>query len=110
LTIKTTAPTAKLQRPFDRGSGIFYAVLLPGLLGIVFASSRKGSRGGMRVLGLIVVLGLSTAWLASCGGTSSSSNKDPGTPTGSSTITVTGTTGGAAPLTSSFSFTLTVTP
>ena len=91
--ITTKAPTARLERPFDRGSRIFYATLMPGLLGIVFvASSRKRSLRGVRFLGLLMVLGFSTIWLGSCGG-SSSGPKDPGTPTGSYTITVKGTSG-----------------
>ena len=107
LTVTTTAPTAKLQGPMDRASKIFYAVLLPGLFGILLTPlSRKGS--SVRVLTLIAALGLSTVWISSCGGTSST--KDPGTPTGSFPVTVNATTGGSAPLTSSFQFTLAVTP
>jgi hypothetical protein len=52
-----------------------------------------------------MVLGLSTIWLGSCGGSSSSSNKDPGTPAGTYSITVTGTSGS---LTSTTSFQLVV--
>jgi len=107
LTVTTTAPTAKLQGPMDRASKIFYAVLFPGLFGILFTPlSRKGS--SVRMLTLIAVLGLSTLWISSCGGTSST--KDPGTPTGSFPVTVNATTGGSAPLKSSFQFTLAVTP
>ena len=88
--ITTTAPTARLERPLDGGAKIFYATLFPGLLGIVLvAGSRKGALRGVRFLGLFIVLGFSTLWIASCGG--SSSNKDPGTPTGSYSITITGT-------------------
>jgi subtilase family serine protease len=91
FVITTTAPVAKLDRPFDRGLRIFYATLFPGLLGIVFvAASRKNSLRGVRVLGMVMVLGFSTMWLGSCGG-SSSGTKDPGTPTGTYSITVTGT-------------------
>jgi hypothetical protein len=61
----------------------------------------------VRFLGLLIVLGFSTIWLGSCGGSSSSSTKDPGTPTGSYTITVTGTSGS---LTRQTSFTLVVVP
>jgi vacuolar-type H+-ATPase subunit I/STV1 len=87
--------------PFGRGSRIFYAALLPGLLGIVFmAGSRKLSQRGMRLLGLIVVLGFSTIWMASCSG-SNSGNHDPGTLPGTYPITVSATTGGAAPVTNS---------
>jgi subtilase family serine protease len=88
--ISTRAPTARLERPFDRGAKIFYATLFPGLLGIVLlAGSRKGASRGVRFLGLFLVLGFSTLWVASCGG--SSTTKDPGTPTGSYSITITGT-------------------
>jgi len=103
LTIQTTAPTTKLERPLDRGTRLFYAVLLPGLLGIVFtAASRKRALGGMRVLGLIVMLGISTMWLASCGGSTNSSNKNPGTPVGQSSITVNATTNGGPSATIQF--------
>lgn len=112
LTIQTTAPTAKLQRPQDRGTRIFYAVLLPGLFGIVLTcSARKRSYGTVRMLALAMGLGFSTLWMASCGGTSGGgSNSNPGTPIGSSTVVVNATTGGANPITSSLTFTLTVTP
>ncbi len=108
FTITTKAPTARLERPFDRGSQIFYAMVFPGFLGMFFvASSRKRSLRGVRFLGLIVALGFSTMWLASCGGSSSGSHKDPGTPTGTYSITVTGTSGS---LTSSTTFNLVVVP
>lgn len=112
LTIQTTPPTARLQRPFDRGTRIFYAVLLPGLFGIVLTFSvRKRSYGTVRVLALVIGLGVSTLWMASCGGTSGGgSNSNPGTPVGSYPVTINATTGGANPITSSLSFTLTVTP
>jgi len=108
LVVQTTAPTAELRRPFDRGSRIFYAVLLPGLLGIVVTvGSRKRSLGRMRTLGLIVVLGASTLWLGSCGGSSSSGNKNPGTPVGNYPVTVNATTSGGP--SSSLQFSLDVT-
>ena len=112
LTIQTTPPTARLQRPGDRGMRIFYAVLLPGLFGLVLTfSSRRRSLAVGRMLALLMVLGFSTVWMASCGGTSGgSSNSNPGTPVGSSTVVVHATTGGANPITSSLTFTLTVTP
>ncbi len=113
LTIQTTAPTAKLQRPLDRGPRIFYAVLLPGLFGIVLTfSGRRRSLAVGRMLALLMVLGFSTVWMASCGGTQGgSSNSNPGTPIGSYGITVNATTGGAKPLTPAtpLTFTLSVT-
>jgi Pro-kumamolisin, activation domain/Bacterial Ig-like domain (group 3) len=89
LNISTTAPTSQLRPPLGRGSKIFYAFLLPGVFGVLLAgASRKRSA---RMLGLIVVLGLSTLWLGSCGGSSSSSSggtSNPGTPAGTYTITI----------------------
>ena len=108
FNITTTAPTARLNRPFDRGSRIFYASLLPGFLGVVFvAASGKRSRRSVQLVGLFLVLGFSTVWLGSCGGTNSGSHKDPGTPAGNYSITITGTSGS---LTSSTSFQLVVVP
>jgi len=109
FTIKTTPATAELRRPSDRSPRIFYAVLLPGLFGIMFTvGSRKRSLRGMRLLGLICVLGFSTLWLTSCSGSSGSGNSNPGTPKGTSTITLNATTGGTAPISTSFTFQLTV--
>jgi len=105
--LTTTAPTG--ARAFTRSSGTFYGALLPGLLGITFvAGSRKRSLPGMRLLGLILAIGFSTMWLASCGGSNSGSNSNPGTPKGSYTITVNATTNGANPVTASTTFMLQV--
>jgi len=107
--IRTVAPSLALNRPVDRGSRIFYAALLPGVLGILFtAGSRKSALRRMRMLGLIMVLGVSTMWLGSCGGSNNSSTGTAGTPKGSYTITVNATTGGAVPVTGSTTFQLTV--
>jgi subtilase family serine protease len=104
--ITTTAATASLIRPFDRSSKVFYAVLLPGLLGILLTvGSRKRSLRGMRMLGLIMVLGVSTMWLGSCGGSNNKSTGNPGTPKGQYTISVTGTSGSS---TATASFKITV--
>jgi|CZKK01.1.fsa_nt_gi subtilase family serine protease len=106
MSIATTAPVAQLRPPLGRGSRIFYALLLPGLLGIVFAGGSRTRTA--RLLGLIVVLGLSTLWMGACGGNSSSSQKNPGTPAGTYPVVVTATTGGANPLTSTFTVQLAV--
>jgi hypothetical protein len=96
LNLVTTPRTVELRRPFDRGSGIFYALLLPGLFGIVFAAGSRTR--GLCLLGMIVILGCSTLWLGACGG-SNSSLKNAGTPPATYTVTVSATTGGANPLT-----------
>jgi subtilase family serine protease len=106
LNITTSAPTGQLHPPLGRGSQIFYALLLPGLFGMVFAAGSR-SRSA-RLLGLIVVLGFSTLWLGACGGNTNSSQKNPGTPAGTYSIVVNATTGGAVPITSSYTVMLTV--
>jgi len=106
MNIVTTPPTAQLHPLLGQGNRIFYALLLPGLFGVVFA---RGSRTrGARLLSMIVVLGFSTLWLGACGGSSNSSQKNPGTPAGTYPITVNATTGGANPLTGTFKVNLTV--
>jgi subtilase family serine protease len=101
--ITTTAAT-HAERRAER-NGIFYAALLPGLFGIMFTLGlRKRSQRGMRLAGLMMVLGCSTLWLGSCGG-GSSTPKDPGTLKTTYTLTVKGTAGNA---TSTTTFQLTV--
>jgi subtilase family serine protease len=99
VTLTTTAATAQLRPPLG-GSRIFFALLLPGLFGVVFVAGTRTR--GLRLLSLIVVLGFSTLWLGSCGGSSSNTSpKNPGTPTGTYTVTIGATTGGASPVTNS---------
>jgi subtilase family serine protease len=112
LNLVTTPATAQLRPPLGRGRGIFYALLLPGLFGIVFAAGSRTR--GLRLLSLIVVLGFSTLWLGSCSSKGSNNNTPPnaGTPPGSYVVTISATTGGSVPLTNSnapFTVTLTVT-
>ena len=86
---------------------MFYAVLMPGLLGLVLTlGSRKRAARGIRMLSWFLVLGVATLSLSSCAG--SSSTTSPGTPKGTYPITVNATTGGNSPLSSSISFKLTV--
>ncbi len=110
VTLQTTAPTTQLRPPL-RGSRIFYALLLPGLFGVVFVAGSRPR--GLRLLSLIVVLGFSTLWLGSCGGGggTNTSPTNPGTPAGSYTVTISATTGGANAVTNSnspFTFNLVV--
>jgi len=105
--IKTTAPTAQLRRPMDRSRNVFFASLFPALLGIVFTVGSV-RRGKLRLLGLTLLLAFLMMWIASCGGSSGSGNTNPGTPTGTYTITVSATTGGANPVTGQTTFTLNV--
>ena len=94
LDLVTTAPTSgQLRPPLERGSRIFYAMLLPGLFGIMFVAGSRTR--GVRLLGLIVVLGFSTLWLGSCGGSGGGGTTvppNPGTPAGTYTVTINATT------------------
>jgi hypothetical protein len=105
VNITTVGPTGSLRPPLGRGSRIFYALLLPGMFGLALAGGSRTR--ATRLLGLIVVLGFSALSLSSCG--SSSSQKNSGTTPGTYAVTVTATTGGANPLTNSFTVSLTIT-
>ena len=106
ISLVTTPVTTQLM-PLGRASRIFYALLLPGLFGVVFVAGSRTR--GLRLLSLIVVLGFSTLWLGACGGSSSGGLKNPGTPPGTYIVTISATTGGAVPLTNSnASFTITL--
>ena len=95
LTITTTAPSARLNKtPSGRSREIFYALLLPGFLGLVVATgNRKRTWRGLRLLSLIAVLALFTLSMPACGGGGSSTPSNPGTPAGTSTVTVTAAAG-----------------
>jgi hypothetical protein len=110
VTLQTTAPTAQLRPPLG-GGRIFYALLLPGLFGVVVVAGSRPR--GLRLLSLIVVLGFSTLWLGSCGGGggTNTSPTNPGTPANTYVVTISATTGGANPVTNSnspFTFNLVV--
>lgn len=94
--VTTPVTTQVLPSPLGR-SRIFYALLLPGLFGVVWARPRWR---GLRMFGLIAALAFSTLWLGACGGSknTNSSLQNTGTPAGNYSITISGTTGGASPI------------
>jgi subtilase family serine protease len=91
LTITTTAPSASLQPGF-RGGRVFYALLIPGLFGatLLSAKSKKSRFHQARSLALIIGLLCFSLWLPACGGgtTTPSVPPDPGTPAGTTTVSV----------------------
>jgi len=96
MTITTTAASSRLERdPSGRSRGLFYALMLPGIFGVVLAfGGRKKRLSAYRMLGLIVILGCSMLWMPACGGGGSSGGQsNPGTPAGTSSLTVTATSG-----------------
>ena len=112
LTVSTTAASALLERPSDRrSSGIFYAMLMP-IGGITLLGAGLGSAGSRRrkFLGFLM-LGIMLSGLLlmpACGGSSGTKTTgNPGTPAGTYTITVAGTSGTTV-VTGSPALTLTV--
>ncbi len=93
LTVATTAATTASLTPHSRGA--FYAMWLPigglALLGAGFSSRKR--RLLCFLLGCLMFSGL--VFMAACGGSSSSGGGGgtPGTPAGTYTVTVTGTSG-----------------
>jgi hypothetical protein len=110
LTVQTMAPSALLQHPFGRSS-VFFATLVPGLLGLVMLKgNRKRTWRGLRLMSLLAILTLSTLWMPACGGGSSSGTpSNPGTPVGTTpNVMVSATTGGTTPLANPVAITVVV--
>ena len=96
LTVSTKAPSVRrgAQMLGGNGKGLFYALLCPGFLGLVFSGIRKPAQRRLRLLALICAVGFCSMAIA-CGSSSKTTTPppDPGTPAGSSTVTVTATAG-----------------
>lgn len=91
VTISTTASSRLWQGPFGH-AGMFYALMLPGMIGLVLpVGHRKHTRRALLVL--LTILAAFLVWVPACGGGNSTSGSNPGTPTGSSTVTITATAG-----------------
>jgi hypothetical protein len=109
LSIATKAPSfaRSWTAPFSRSGNVLYALLLPGLLGLVLPAGRR-KRTLRHVLTLLAVLAVLTLWMPACstGSGTGGGNHDPGTPKGIYPITVTASTSGAA---GSLSHTSTIT-
>jgi hypothetical protein len=58
LSITTTSASALRSPLLKHHQQLFYAILLPGFLGMVSMTGRRGTLRGLRLLALIVVLGL----------------------------------------------------
>jgi hypothetical protein len=98
LNVATTAASAMLTHSANgRGSGLFYALILP-VFGITLLGAGTGSSGPRqrKFLGLVItgIVLMCLLLLPACGGSSNNNGGGGGgTPTGSYTISVTGTSG-----------------
>ena len=88
VSIATTASSWLRNDPLGRGNRIFYALLAPGLFGLVICAGRR-KRSMLATLGLLSLLAALTLWMPACGGSSTPHN--PGTPVGQTNVTVTAT-------------------
>jgi hypothetical protein len=116
--VSTSAATSLLRgnpnghTPGDHSSGVFYAMLLPvaglSLAGMGFSSgrSRRKKLFGLLMIGMVMATLL---LMPACGGSSSNTTHgNSGTPAGTYTLTVTGTSSGATQGGTPPSLTLTV--
>lgn len=99
VTLKVVTNTIIAKLSWPRGSGLWWAMFLPMIGGLVFA----GQGGGRRriLLGIAVAAFVSLALLSSCGGGNGGSPTpvpppDTATPVGTYTLTVTATSGTAS--------------
>jgi hypothetical protein len=111
LTVSTTAKSAVVQAPGTSRHGMVFAMLLPLsllMVGVVAGRQRPASRLG--VFSGLIVLALLASGL-SCGGSNSSSSGggNPGTPLGTSTVSVSAATTGGGSVTHAATLTITIT-
>ena len=96
LNVATTTASAMAHPANGRGSGFFYALFLP-VFGLALLGAGIGSSGQRRrkFLGLVItgMVLMCLLLLPACGGSSGGGGGGGGTPTGTYTITVTGTNG-----------------
>ena len=105
LSITTTAPSAKLH---SHHSQILYALLLPGLFGFTFISaSRRLIYMRVSMLAIVVLVSVSVLCINGCGGGGSTAS-NPGTPAGTSKVTIKAVSSGTPAITHQITVTLTV--
>jgi hypothetical protein len=91
LNITTTAVSDLHSPQVGHHQRLFYAILLPGFLGMVSMAGQRRRLRGLRLLALLAVLGLPVLWMA-CG-SSAKTASNHGTPPGNSTVTISATSG-----------------
>jgi hypothetical protein len=95
LTIGTTGPHAALVPPAQRASGklAVLALLIPGLF-LCGAGLDKSNRRKLLAIGFVFLVLTGCMLQTACVGASTSGSTSPGTPAGTYTVTVTGSSGG----------------
>jgi photosystem II stability/assembly factor-like uncharacterized protein len=96
ISISTTAPSyaRSWTSPFGRGGSLVYALLLPGVLGLILPVRRR--KGALRRISVLTVLAVLTLWLPACSSSTTTTTHNQGTPKGSYPITVTASATGSA--------------
>jgi hypothetical protein len=115
LSVQTIAPSGASLRDLKGKAGTAYAMVIPGILALAgLGLARKRAYGGLRLAGLFALLLAGGLGLGACSQRYGYFHKppagNPGTPTGTYTLVVTGITGTGSTLsTASVQFTFTVT-
>jgi hypothetical protein len=108
LTVTTTAKSAVLREPMGSYQHPIYAVLLPVLVALFgFSARRRRGRGGLQLLGVLILL-VAALGLTSCNGGNSVTG-NPGTPPGTSMVSVSASTNGAGAISHAATLTITIT-
>jgi len=108
LTVTTTAASAAMRMPMPASRRPTYAVLFPVLAVLLgFAARRKRALGGLQLLSLLALL-IAASGLISCNG-GSASGKNPGTPIGTTSLTVSASANGAGVINHTATLTITIT-
>jgi hypothetical protein len=115
LTITTTPPAAQLHHWAIGSQHPFLAFLFPGLgatLGLAIRRRGKMAKE-LRLFGLLLLMFSFTFFLSACGtsakgSSGSDSSGNPGTPIGTTSITITATSAGSTPISHSGTLALTI--
>jgi len=96
LTVSTMGPSATMRTPMPSFPRPNYALLFP-VLALLFAIAARRIRAlrGLQLLGLLLLLTVASG-LISCGGGNSASG-NPGTPIGTTTLSVAASAAGSGP-------------
>jgi len=91
VIVSTTASSWLNDGPLSRGNHLVYALLFPGLFGLLLSAGHRKPTV-CKILGFLAVLAVLTLWMPACGGSGGGGGThNPGTPVGQTSVTVTAT-------------------